>query len=167
MKIKFLPNLFAMNPLSEIVLGLFILNLGTAFGAGLYETKIVIPLWFIQASEGYRVSTKAMQEIETGRKFWGFVTTGPLTLLTIANLYYALQAQPPVYGYWLAAALLTLFERIGTFSFFIPTAIRLQRADELSSAKSSRLASVWIGFNYVRNALTFIAWLLALRAFSL
>ncbi|MFN8348330.1 MAG: DUF1772 domain-containing protein [Spirosomataceae bacterium] len=156
-----------MHSLSEIVLGLFILNLGTAFGAGLYETKIVIPLWFVKSSEGYRVSTKAMQEIETGRKFWGFVTTGPLTLLTFANLYYAWHAQPPVYGYWLAAALLSLFERIGTFSFFIPTALRLQRADEWPSAKAARLASLWIGFNYVRNALTLIAWLLALRTFSL
>ena len=157
-----------MNPIADFLLALFILNLGTAFGAGLYETRIVIPLWFRKSAEsGYRVDTAAMHEIDTGRKFWAFVTTGPLTLLTLANLVLACQSQSTGHDWWLAAALTAFIERIGTFSFFIPTAIKLQKADQLPSSTVSRLITAWIRLNYVRNGLTLLACLAALRAFSL
>ncbi|GAB2566013.1 anthrone oxygenase family protein [Spirosoma areae] len=157
-----------MAHLPQILVSLFILNLGTAFGAGLYETKIILPQWFPKSTEsGYRVNTQAMRDIDTGRKFWAFVTTGPLTLLTVINLVFAWQSQQPGSTWWLAAALITLIERIGTFSFFIPTAIKLQQADNRPASSVTRLVSSWIGFNYVRNALTLIAWVLALIALSL
>ncbi len=31
--------------ISDVVLWLFIINLGTAFAAGLYEARVVVPLW--------------------------------------------------------------------------------------------------------------------------
>ncbi|MBC7774725.1 MAG: DUF1772 domain-containing protein [Phycisphaerae bacterium] len=154
--------------LPEILLWLFILNLGTAFGAGLYETRIILPQWFIKSPEfGYRVNSEAMNQTDTGRKFWGFVTTMPLTLLTLANLVVAWQSNEPRHDWWLAAALITLVERIGTFSFFIPTAIKLMRAETLPAAKVGSMASWWIRMNFVRNALTLIGWLAALKALSI
>lgn len=156
-----------MNHLSEILLSLFILNLGTAFGAGIYEARLIVPQWFSKSTElGYRVNTAAMRETDTGRKFWAFVTTGPLTLVTLASLIVAWQSQQAGHTWWLAAAVVTLLERIGTFSFFIPTAITLQKADQLPASQVARLTALWIGFNYVRNALTLLAWLLALRALT-
>lgn len=152
----------------EVLLLLLILNLGTAFGAGLYETIIIIPQWFQKSAEsGYRVNLQAMHETDTGRKFWAFVTTLPLTLITLANLFVAWQSQEPRHDWWLAAALITFIERVGTFSFFIPTVIKLQKADRLPASRVTGLVSLWIGFNYVRNAFTVIAWLLALKAFSM
>ncbi|WP_375445079.1 anthrone oxygenase family protein [uncultured Fibrella sp.] len=157
-----------MNQLTELLLALFILNLGTAFGAGLYETRIVLPLWFLRSPDlTYRVNTEAMHTIETGRTFWGFVTTGPLTLLTLANIFAAWQSPDPVHDWWLSAALLTLAERTGTFAFFIPTAIKLQKAGQLPAASVSRLVTSWVRLNYLRNALTLIAWLLALKALTI
>lgn len=157
-----------MNQLTELLLALFILNLGIAFGAGLYETRIVLPLWFPKSPYlMYRVNTEAMRSIDPGRKFWGFVTTGPLTLLTLANLFAAWQSPEPVHDWWLGAALLTLAERMGTFAFFIPTAIKLQKADQLPAESSSRLVMTWVRSNYFRNALTLIAWLLALKALTI
>jgi hypothetical protein len=152
---------------NDIILFLFIINLGTAFGAGIYEARIVLPLWFSKDEKGYRVNTKAMQEIETGRKFWGFVTTMPLTLLTIANLIAALQSQGAIHDWWLAAAIITLIERTGTFAFFIPTAIKLQKADTLPPSGIHGLVSLWIRLNYLRNILTLVAWASAVRALSL
>jgi hypothetical protein len=157
-----------MNSITEILLLLFIINLGTAFGAGIYEARIVLPQWFGQtAQSGYYVNIDAMRKTDTGRKFWAFVTTIPLTLLTLANLVAAWQSDGPGHDWWLAAALITLFERIGTFSFFIPTAIRLQRADELSPSAVSRSVSWWIRMNYIRNALTLVALIAALKAVSM
>jgi Domain of unknown function (DUF1772) len=157
-----------MSYIPEILLLLFIINPGTSFGAGIYETRIVLPQWFSKsAKSGYSVNIEAMRKIDTGRKFCGFVTTIPLTLLTLASLVLAWQSQEPKHCWWLAAALVIFIERIGTFAFFIPVAIKLQKADTLIPSVVTSLVSWWIRLNYVRIMLTLIAWVAALRAFSL
>jgi hypothetical protein len=91
-----------MSYLSDLLLLLFIINLGTSFGAGLYETKIILPRWFSKsAMSGYAIHTDVMQQTDVGRSFWAFVTTGPLTLLTLVNLAVALQATAPRHDWWL------------------------------------------------------------------
>jgi hypothetical protein len=153
-----------MQHLPEIFLWLFIINLGTAFGAGLYETRIILPQWFTKTpGNGYTVNTKAMNDLDTGRKFWVLVTTLPLTLLTIANLVVAIQSTGALHNWWLAAALIVLVERISTFTFFIPTIIRLSKADTLPAAKVSNMVSWWIGVNYVRCLLTLLGMLAAMQ----
>lgn len=154
-----------MMTTTQILLALFSINLAIVFGAGLYETRIVLPLWFTRSEQGkYKVNFDNMRAIDTGRKFWGFVSTGPLTLLTIANLVFALGSEPPVYTWWLGAALLVFLERLGTFIFFIPTAIKLQKAEALPADKVSVMVENWIRLNYIRNAITFIALLLSAKA---
>jgi len=62
--------------ISEILLILFIVDLGTTFGAGLYETRIILPLWFNKTTDGnYQLNFETMRRIDTGRKFWGFIVT--------------------------------------------------------------------------------------------
>jgi len=151
----------------EILLWLFVINHGIAFGAGLYEQRIVLPQWFSRSESGIRVNSAAMRGTDTGRRFWAFVTTGPLTLLTLANLIVAWQSQGPRHEWWLGAAVVTLIERIATFSYFIPTALRLMRAEALAPAKVEAMASQWMALNRVRAALALIGWLAALRALSL
>ena len=53
---------------------------------GLYEQRIVLPQWFNRSAAGLFVNTAAMRSADVGRNFLGFVTTLPLTLLTLANL---------------------------------------------------------------------------------
>jgi hypothetical protein len=152
--------------ITEILLGSFIVNLGIVLGAGLYEARIVLPLWFHKTPNGnYQANVEAMRNIDTGRKFWGFVATMPLTLLTIVNLVFACKAATPLYGWWLSATLIILLERIGTFTFFIPTAIKLQKGENLPVSKTSSMIFWWVRINHVRNALTFAALLIALKAF--
>jgi hypothetical protein len=151
----------------EVLLWLFVINHGIAFGAGLYEQRIILPLWFSRTSEsGFRVDSAAMRSTDTGRRFWAFVTTGPLTLLTLANLVAAWQSQGQRHEWWLAAAVITLVERVVTFSYFIPTAIRLMRADALVPAKVESMASRWMALNHFRAALGLVGWLTALKALS-
>jgi len=152
----------------EILLWLFVINLGIAYGAGLYEKRIILPQWFSKSAEsGLRVNSEAMRQTNTGLRFWAYVTTVPLTLLTLANLVVALQSQGPRHVWWLAAVAITLVERIGTFSFFIPTAIKLMRAETLPASTAATMASRWVRWNYVRDALALIGWLAALRTLSL
>src|SRR5207247_3252473 len=100
--------------LARIVLWLFVINLGIVFGAGIYEARIVVPLW---ASS----PPKSLRSPDSGRKFWVFVTTLPLTLLSLANLVAAWQAQGTRRDWWLGAVFAVLVERLATFSYFIPT----------------------------------------------
>ena len=63
--------------LKSILLWLFVINLGIALGAGLYETRVVIPQWANLPPKDWP---------NTGLLFWAYVTTVPLTLLALANL---------------------------------------------------------------------------------
>lgn len=153
--------------IATILLFLFVINLGVALGAGLYESRIVLPLWFSKSSNGYRVNVQNMSEIDTGRKFWGFVTTMPLTLLTIANVVFAFQSNGDVRSWWLAAAMVTLVERAMTFAFFIPTAIKLQKSISINESKVSSTVATWIRVNYARLLLNLIGLVAAMRALML
>ena len=79
--------------MAALVLWLFVINLGIAFGAGLYEHRITSPNWIASSpGAGMRWDAAAARRDDTGRRFWAFVTTIPLTLLTLANLFYAWNA---------------------------------------------------------------------------
>ena len=147
---------------TEILLWLFVVNLGIAFGAGLYESRMVVSPWIAAVSRGDVASHP-----DSGRQFWVFVTTGPLTLLTLASLVAAWQTQGAIGRWWLVAAVFTLVERIMTFAFFIPQMLRLQRGQVVPPSKVKAVATRWANLNHLRSALCLAAWLAALKAFSL
>lgn len=142
--------------LTVVLLWLFVINLGIAFGAGLYESRIVAPLWASAPPASLRTP-------ESGLRFWAIVTTGPLTLLTLAGLYFAWDVGGAVGAWWLAAASVALVERVSTFVYFIPTMLRLQRST-LPPEQVGEQFTRWRLFGYGRLALDFAAWLLAMRA---
>jgi hypothetical protein len=154
--------------LANIFLWLWVVNLGIASGAGLYEHRIVLPQWFSRDADGrLRVNVEAMRTTDTGRRFWGFTTTIPLTLLTAANGLLGWQSGGAKREWWMCAVLIVAVERIGTFVYFIPTAIRLMRADAEPSADLEAVALRWMMLNHVRAVLTLVGWIAALRALSL
>jgi hypothetical protein len=151
---------------STIVLWLFVINLGIAFGAGLYEHTIVVSRWISTSPEyGTHWNAAAARDDDTGRRFWAFVTTVPLTLLTLANLFVAWRASGSVRRWWLAAALAALADRVFTFSYFIPSMVGLMGAAD--SPQSVAAAVRWSSLNYVRHAIVLVAWLSSLKTFSL
>ena len=151
--------------MDTILLWLFVINLGVAFGAGVYEHRIVVSRW-IRSSDGSapRWNADAARQDDTGRKFWGIVSTGPLTLLTLANLFAAWRASGGVRGWWLAAALAALADRVFTFAYFIPSMVRLMGAPD--SPGSVAAATRWSNLNYLRHAIVLVAWLAALKTFA-
>ena len=155
-----------MPELSSIALWLFVINLGIAFGAGVYEHRIVVSRWITSSPEtGAHWNADAARQDDTGLRFWAFVSTMPLTLLTVANLFFAWRAAGAVRGWWLAAASAALADRVFTFSYFIPTMVRLMRAHD--SPESVATATRWANLNYLRHAMVLAAWLAALKAFAL
>jgi hypothetical protein len=141
----------------DILLWLFGLDLGISFGAGIYEGRVVVPQW---------EDTPPQRWPNTGLKFWAYVTTGPLTLLTLASLVAAWREQGPRRYWWLGAVAITIAERSATFSYFIPTMIRLMGTEDLPEAEVKATLSQWRRRNYGRHVLTLAAWLAALKALS-
>jgi hypothetical protein len=53
------------------LLWMFILNLGIAFGAGLYEHRIVVPTWLSPSPDGgRRWHADAVRRDDTSRRLW-------------------------------------------------------------------------------------------------
>lgn len=153
------------GPLVTTLLWLFVITLGIAFGAGLYEHRIVLGRWLTSSRDsGAHWNADQARQDDPGRRFWGFVTTAPLTFLTLASLVVAWRGIGPSYGWWLGAALVALVDRVFTFSYFIPTMIRLMR--EPDSAESVAAAIRWRHLNYLRHAIVLAAWLMSLQAFA-
>jgi len=148
-----------------LLLWLFVINLGIAFGAGVYEHRIVVSRWIDTSSPEVRWNPDAARADDTGRRFWVFVTTVPLTLLALANLLSALMAGGALRGWWLAASGAALADRAVTFLFFIPTMIALIGSPEPSASVAA--ATRWSTLNYLRHVMVLAAWLAALRTFAL
>lgn len=152
----------------KVLLWLFVINLGIAFGAGLFETRIVVPDWLVWSPEtGYFWDAEAVRRHNTGLRFWVFVTTTSLTLLTLACLIAVWWTQGATRNWWLVAAVAALADRIFTFSYFIPTMVSLMEDKTLPQSKAVAMALQWVKLGYIRHALTLIALLAALKAFSL
>ncbi|HEX7774051.1 MAG TPA: anthrone oxygenase family protein, partial [Pyrinomonadaceae bacterium] len=128
---------------------------------------IEFPQWLIESGGTYRWSAEAAREANTGVRFWVYVTTVPLTLLTLANLIVAWRSQGPIRSWWLAAAVTALVDRVFTFSYFVPTMVQLMSDENLPQAQAVAMAKRWGQLNYLRHAIVIVALLLALQAFSL
>lgn len=147
-------------------LWLFVVFLGVALGAGLYESRVEVPQWIKDTGSGYFWDAGAAREADSGLRFWAFVTTGPLTVLTVLNLVLAVRSRGPVRRWWIGAASASLADRALTFGYFIPTMLTLM-ADELDQPAAVDAALRWAALDWVRHGLSLVALLAALRALTL
>jgi hypothetical protein len=145
------------DDIEAIVLWLLVVNLGVAFGAGIYESRFEVPRWR---------HLPPREWTNTGTRFWAFVTTGPLTLLTVASLVLVWGAGGARQDWWLVATALLVVERLMTFGYFIPTMARLQSSHSPVPAEVDATLSRWMKLNLGRHLLDLAAWLTAPAAFS-
>jgi len=152
----------------DSLLWLFVIFSGIAVGAGLYETRINVPRWFASATGSATcVNVDAIRSDDSGRRFWAYVTTVPLTLLTLAGCLMSWSPETACERWWLVGAGVMFVERIGTFGYFIPQLLKLLHPEHLTRDGAGQMARTWMRLNYVRAALAFAGWLAALRALSL
>jgi hypothetical protein len=96
-----------------------------------------------------------------------YVTTVPLTLLTIASLVVVWWAPVDARNWWLAAVAAVFIDRVMTFAYFIPTMLTLMNNLDMPASEAVTKATQWVNLGYVRHAATLAAWVTALRAFAL
>jgi hypothetical protein len=70
-------------------------------------------------------------------------------------------------NWWLGAATAALVDRAMTFAYFIPTMVRLMRSETPEEPKTVAKALQWVNLGYLRHAAALVAWLAALKGFSL
>jgi hypothetical protein len=158
---------------SQIILWLFVLALGITMGGGLYEVRVVMPLWGSAPPDSviaYYQHNVAFPQFapDQGGNFWIMVT--PLaTLLSIGVLISAYWTRGVHRRWRMAAAAAALTVQVATFAWFVPNIIRLLGGDVLTMSRDdvSSLANLWINLNWVRVALIMLAWLFALRAITI
>jgi Domain of unknown function (DUF1772) len=146
-----------MDAIEAIVLWLFVVFLGVAFGASIYESRIEIPRWR---------NLPPNEWTDTGRTFWAFVTTGPVTLLTLASIAIVWQVDGTARDWWIGAIAIAVVERAATFGFFIPTMVRLQSGG-VDAVSARTLLDRWATANIGRHLLNLAAWLCAIQALRL
>ena len=146
-----------MSRASIVLLWLFVMLLGISVGAGLYEAHVMLPIWATTPPESW---------INTGTRFWAFVTTGPLTLTVLAGLWFAWRSPRPVRPWWVAAVAVATIERMATFGYFIPTLAPLMGQPNADATAVSATLETWELLNHGRHLLSVGAWLLALKALS-
>lgn len=149
----------AGDMISEVLLWLLAINLGVVVGAGLYEHRIVVPLWASAPPESFG-------KPEVGLRFWLFVTTIPLTFLTLANIFAAWMSDGAARTWWLAATFIVVAERIATFTYFVPTLLALQNEQSGAPDAIARFAR-WRAMNLFRTVAAIVAWLAALKALTI
>lgn len=150
--------------IKKISLWLFVIVLGITFGAGLYEARIVVPEW-INETEAFW-NADAANDSNTGLRFWIFVTSIPLTLLTIVSIFFVLKSKGELRKWWGVATVATLIDRIMTFAYFVPTMVSLMEYGNSSEKEIVLSAMFWADVNYVRIAFVLIAWIAAMKAFA-
>lgn len=148
----------------KISLWLFVIVLGITFGAGLYEARIVVPEW-INETEAFWNADAAIDS-NTGLRFWIFVTSIPLTLLTIISIVFVLKSKGELKKWWGVALVAALLDRIMTFAYFVPTMVSLMEYGNSSEKEIVQSAMFWADVNYVRIAIVLIAWIAAMKAFA-
>ncbi|MEO7956164.1 MAG: DUF1772 domain-containing protein [Fibrobacteria bacterium] len=155
------------DKLITFTLWAFVINLGVVLGAGLYESRIEAPRWLSADGDGaLRWNRDVAVAANVGLRFWVYVSTIPLTLLTLGSLVLLWQAPDPVRGWWMAAALVALIDRTMTFSYFIPSMLKLMTEGIYGEAEAAAKACLWLKLAWVRHAADLAALAAGLQAFA-
>ncbi len=154
--------------MSRIVLDLFVVALGINIGAGLYESRVVVPLWSRGVPETLAAGNPFGQvAINAGMTFWAFVT--PVAgLLALGALGIAWRSPQPARTWIVTSALLELTALASTMFYFRPTlkGLFLGHGAGMSAAAVGGVVRRWVGWNWARVALSVVAWCLAVVALS-
>ena len=151
--------------LAYAALWLLVVALGIQTGAGLFETRVLVPLWAKSPPESVLAYNATAIKADSGHRLWIFLTpaTGLISLLNLAAAWHAAEPQRT---WWLASAGTAVLIIVVTFAYFVPVLLRLPQAANVPPASLTRTVRLWVVLNWLRFVVLILAWLAALKAFS-
>lgn len=152
--------------ISQVFLRLFITFLSFEAGAGLYETRVLIPLWSSSPPETIR-NWNSTLTIRSRERFWKLIH--PALILSAVVTLAAGWKTPPKHRKWLLmSTLASLLVEVASLAYFVPTLVKLlvDRGQGFSDEEIMTKANTWVKLNGVRAAVGTAGFLAALRALS-
>ena len=152
-----------------ITLSLFVIALGLDLGAGLYEARIVVPLWAGGVPETLAAGNPyGRVAIDAGIRFWAHMTSA-VALFAILALVFGFRAPAAPRAWRSFAAVAELGAVAMTLLYFRPTLVRLfmGHGAGMSAEVIASTVKRWVMWSNVRIVISLVAWCAALRALSL
>lgn len=151
--------------IADLALWALVVALGIQSGAGIYESRVIVPLWSGSPPESVIAFFGQPLRPDAGRRLWIILT--PLTsVIVLINLFFATVATGLNRAWWLGSSIVALAILIVTFAYFVPALLSLPRISELPRESAIRKVRLWRTLNYFRAVLLISSWLAALKAFS-
>jgi hypothetical protein len=145
-----------------VALWVLVIALGIQAGAGIFETRVLVPLWSSNPPASVREFFGQPLRPDSGRRLWIFLS--PLTaIISVANLVLALGSSAPWRAWWLAAAGCSVAVMAATFAYFVPQLLSLARIDDAFVVVRTKR---WVILNYLRAVVLLVGWIAALKAFA-
>jgi hypothetical protein len=152
--------------IGRILLALLVIVLGVEIGAGIYEARVLVPLWSSDPPRSLVAYNLQPLRPNPGLRFWIFST--PLVgLLGLANLAPAFRSVPPGRAWWITGSLLAVALVVVTFVYFVPEVVAFEALRDPGAVSMASRVQRWVALNWVRTAVYIFAWLSCLRALSL
>jgi hypothetical protein len=151
--------------LAAIGLWALVIVLGVQTGAGIFETRVLVPLWSSNPPASVVAYLAQPLRPDSGRRLWIFLS--PITaVIALGNLVLALMSSGPRRAWWVAGAGGGVAVLVATFAYFVPVLLSLPATGELPEAAARAKVKTWVALNYVRAAVLVAAWISSLKAFS-
>lgn len=155
--------------MARMTLWLFVITLGLDLGAGVYEARVVVPLWAGGVPETLAEGNPyARVAINAGTGFWAYMTSTVAAFALLA-LVFGLRT-PAAQRAWRTFAALTELGAVAmTLFYFRPTLVRLfmGHGAGLSAEAITSTVQRWVMWSRVRIVVSFVAWCAALYALTL
>lgn len=137
--------------------------LGIQVGAGIFETRVLVPLWSDHPPSSLTAFHAQPLRPDSGKRFWIFLSP-VTTLICLANLILAVMSTAEWRVWWLVAAGCGTAVMIATFGYFVPVLLYLARVARQPGHDDAGKIRMWVALNYVRAAVLLFAWIAALKA---
>ena len=156
--------------LEQALLWLFVLLAGIVMGGGLYEMRVIVPLWAHSPPdsawywEAQRIANPQYAP-NSGLRFWIFVTPAHL-LVSVATLLAGWRATG-AHRRWLFGATITFIVlHVSALMWFVPTIGQILNSRSLgvSAEDVVRKTQMWVALSWARGALGIAAYAAGLLA---
>jgi len=144
-----------------IAIILLFLTVTLSMGGGLYEILVIYPGWKHDVGPlTLRTKLESSGQILAAKRFWPIVSPAQV-LLSVINIFIALNQAGDARTYWLAADITVFIGRVITFSYFIPVMIRkIMNPEAIETTRLRAIVKQWTDLSPLRLLIEFFAWIM-------
>jgi hypothetical protein len=121
-----------------------VLALGVQTGAGIYETRVTVPLWASDPPASLTEFHAQPRKPDSGRRLW-IILIPITTLICLFNLVLALMSHEAMRGWWIASSAASVVIMAVTFAYFVPELISFAKTAAAPPTNVAPRVGRWVG----------------------